>query len=201
MTAKRKLLLLTGEKATHKEILRDGLELYAEVLTFSGPVSPEFVRDHDVWAIVSDRNGHILSEDVLVAVEGRAYNSHPSVLPLHRGWQPIFFSVWYGTEVGISIHQIDRGLDTGNLVFQSTIDVRPGDRLETLHYRCRLEILRGWCDVIAQLAVGQVHFWKQTGAGSYHPRSKFDRLFSRLPSGWRTEVAVVREIAARSLES
>lgn len=198
MTNRRKILLLSGEKATHKELLRDCLELYAEVLTFSGSVSPEFVRDQDIWAIVSDRNGHILSEEVLTAVDGRAYNSHPSVLPLHRGWQPIFFSVWYGTEVGISIHQIDRGLDTGNLVYQSTIDVRPTDRLETLHFRCRLEILRGWCDVTSQLATGHVHSWKQTGVGSYHSRSKFDRLFAQLPSGWRTGIEEVRAIAAQS---
>jgi methionyl-tRNA formyltransferase len=195
MPSRKKVLLMTGEVATHREMVRDALSLYDDVLTFSGPVTGSFLRDLGVWAVISDRNGHILKPDVIDAVEGRAYNSHPSLLPLHRGWQPIFFSVWYKTAVGISIHQIDAGLDTGQLVYQSQLEVSDQDRLETLHFRCRLEILKGWVEAWSRLRDGNLQPWSQVGSGSYHSRSKFENFFQKLPLGWKTPVRRVAEIA------
>lgn len=197
-TARRKILLMTGEGTTHREVVREALGLYDDVLTFSGPVTASFVHEQGIWAIVSDRNGHILKHDVLEAVEGRAYNSHPSILPLHRGWQPVFFSIWYQTTVGVSIHQVDAGLDTGQLVYQSEFEISDRDRLDTVHFRCRLEILKGWVEVWSRIRDGNLQPWAQTGAGSYHSRSKFESLFPKLPLGWKTPVRTVAEIAVET---
>ena len=195
MRERRRVLLMTGEKATYRDLVRDAVELHDDVITFSGPVSVEFLRGQNIWAIVSDRNGHILRDDVLDAVEGRAYNSHTSLLPFQRGWQPVFFSVWDNTPVGVSIHQIDTGLDTGRLVYQSEVPVNEFDRLDTLHFRCRLEILRGWAQVWPLIREGVLQPWVQNGAGNYHSRSEFEAIFPKLRDGWKTTVQEVRRLA------
>jgi methionyl-tRNA formyltransferase len=194
-TGRKKVLLMTGESTAHRDMVREALGLYDDIMTFSGPVTASFVHDQSIWAIISDRNGHILKSDVIDAVEGRAFNSHPSLLPLHRGWQPIFFSVWYKTAVGVSIHQVDAGLDTGHLVYQSEIGITDNDRLDTVHFRCRLEILKGWVEAWSRLRDGNLRPWNQIGRGSYHSRSKFESLFPKLPLGWKTPVRTVAEIA------
>jgi len=192
ISMRRKVLLLTGEKASHRELVRDAIDLYDDVLIFSGPVSVDFIRENKIWAIVSDRNGHILTSEVINELEGRAYNSHPSLLPLHRGWQPIFFSVCHNTPVGVSIHQIDSNIDCGGIVFQSEVKLLPNDRLDTLHFRCRLEILKGWVEVWPLLRTGELKPRAQPGRGSFHSRDEFENLFMNFPMGWKTSLNDVR---------
>ena len=198
MIGRKRVLLMTGERATSKEIVSDALNLHDDVQIHSGPVSVDFIRSEGIWAIIGDRNGHILTGDVIDAVEGRAFNSHPSLLPLQRGWQPIFFSVWENSPVGVSIHQIDVGLDTGRLIYQSEVEVTSADRLDSLHFRCRLEILKGWAQAWPLVRTGELEPWQQSGKGSYHSRKEFEDLFPRLSDGWKTSVHDVRRLAEAS---
>lgn len=195
MRERKRVLLMTGEKATYRELVRDAIELHDDVLIFSGPVSVDFLHSQEIWAIISDRNGHILTDDVLSVVEGRAFNSHPSLLPFQRGWQPVFFSIWDNTSVGVSIHQIDTGLDTGRLIYQSEVQVNASDRLDTLHFRCRLEILRGWAQTWPLVRADEIQPWEQTGPGNYHSRKEFETIFPLLKNGWKTTVQEVRRFA------
>jgi methionyl-tRNA formyltransferase len=54
-------------------------------------------------------------------------NLHPSLLPAHRGPAPLFWQLREGAEaLGVSIHLMDEGLDTGPLVAQAQV-VPPDD--------------------------------------------------------------------------
>ncbi len=56
-----------------------------------------------------------------------AYNVHPSLLPAYRGPMPLFWQFYYGDiNSGISIHEIDEGLDTGNIVLQQQVTLSDG---------------------------------------------------------------------------
>jgi phosphoribosylglycinamide formyltransferase 1 len=75
--------------------------------------------------------------------EGRIINVHPSLLPRYGG------KGFYGDRVhkavlesgdefsGATVHHVDRGIDTGEVMVQSKVSVEPGDTVETLGMRVR----------------------------------------------------------------
>ncbi len=78
----------------------------------------------------------VLREPVLSAFAGRILNLHPSLLPKHRGLGAIEKALAVGdTESGCTVHLVDAGVDTGEILAQARVPVRPDDTAETLRAR------------------------------------------------------------------
>ena len=57
---------------------------------------------------------------------------HPSLLPKYRGGDPIFWQYRQGDlEAGVTVHWMDDGIDTGDIVNQAEFDIDPGEPLES----------------------------------------------------------------------
>lgn len=54
-------------------------------------------------------------------MQGQIFNLHISLLPYNRGASPNFFSFIENTPKGVTIHQIDEGLDTGPILAQKEL--------------------------------------------------------------------------------
>lgn len=80
--------------------------------------APEFVaklREYDADALVVASYGQILSTAVLESARRGGINLHGSILPAYRGAAPIQRCILDGhTETGITLMQMDRGMDTGD---------------------------------------------------------------------------------------
>lgn len=75
----------------------------------------------------------ILSPGFLDAWEGRVVNLHPSLLPKYPGTRGIEESYASGDpEMGITIHLVDYGTDTGPVLLQRAVPRRPEESLETM---------------------------------------------------------------------
>ena len=62
-------------------------------------------------------------------------NSHPSILPRHRGASAINWAVIMGdTRTGLSIFWPDGGIDTGLILLQKEIDIGPDDTTGSLYF-------------------------------------------------------------------
>jgi methionyl-tRNA formyltransferase len=62
-----------------------------------------------------------------------AVNVHASLLPLYRGSSPIHNALIDGrTETGITLMQMDSGMDTGDIITQRTVKIDPDETLEQL---------------------------------------------------------------------
>jgi folate-dependent phosphoribosylglycinamide formyltransferase PurN len=58
-----------------------------------------------------------------------AINLHPSTLPKYRGGHPLFWTAYHlETHAGVTVHYIDAGMDTGDILYQKTVPIRPGLR-------------------------------------------------------------------------
>jgi methionyl-tRNA formyltransferase len=77
-----------------------------------------FEAEHGVSVLF----GHIIPERVLHHFKGKIINLHPSLLPTGRGADPIPWSIIEDKPQGITIHIIDSGLDTGDILQQKVID-------------------------------------------------------------------------------
>jgi len=72
--------------------------------------------------------GRILGDDLLRLAPQGAVNVHASLLPRHRGAAPIQWAIAEGErETGVTIMQMDTGLDTGDILLQRTISIGDDD--------------------------------------------------------------------------
>jgi methionyl-tRNA formyltransferase len=80
--------------------------------------------------------GQILPRDVLKIAKIACLNLHTSLLPRWRGAAPVQAAIAAGDrETGITVMYMDEGLDTGDILLQRTITIRPDDTGGSLHDR------------------------------------------------------------------
>ena len=63
----------------------------------------------------------IITENILKKLKKPIFNIHLSYLPFNRGAHPNFWSFIENTPAGVSIHQINKGIDTGNIILRKKI--------------------------------------------------------------------------------
>ncbi len=77
--------------------------------------------------------GQFLQKDILTLPKFGCLNIHASLLPLYRGAAPINWAIIRGEqETGITIMQMDEGMDTGAILMQERISIEPVDTAGTL---------------------------------------------------------------------
>jgi methionyl-tRNA formyltransferase len=91
-------------------------------------------RAPDVLVVLA--YGRILPVDVLAAAPRGAINLHASLLPRYRGAAPIAWSIIRGeTETGVSLMQMDAGMDTGAVLSRRAIPIDADETAGTLTER------------------------------------------------------------------
>ncbi len=102
----------------------------------------KIIADHKVDVMVVAAYGLILPQTVLDMPRLGCLNIHASLLPRWRGAAPIHRAILAGdTETGITIMQMDAGLDTGDMLYEAKLAIENNDTSATLHDR--LAILGG----------------------------------------------------------
>lgn len=78
--------------------------------------------------------GQILSQEILDMPPYGSLNIHGSLLPKYRGASPIQQVIVDGEkETGVTIMQMDAGIDTGDMLYKRSIEIEDTDTFETLH--------------------------------------------------------------------
>jgi phosphoribosylglycinamide formyltransferase-1 len=95
----------------------------------------------------------ILSKEFIGAFFGRIINVHPSLLPKYPGLRAIEQALEAGeSQTGVTVHYVDEGVDTGDVIAQEMIGVGPGESAEELADRIHVIEHRLLPEVIAQIA-------------------------------------------------
>ncbi len=101
--------------------------------TFRRPEAAEQLRACQPDLVIVAAYGLILPADVLAIPPLGSVNTHASLLPRHRGAAPIMAAILAGDpETGITLMQMDPGLDTGPILAQRAIPIAPDDTTGTL---------------------------------------------------------------------
>jgi methionyl-tRNA formyltransferase len=59
-------------------------------------------------------------------------NAHYGLLPAYRGMNVTEWSVFNGDPIGVTVHMVDSGIDTGDILMQEELPLEPGDTLASL---------------------------------------------------------------------
>ncbi len=103
-------------------------------LTLKQPEIQQQLADFHADMMVVAAYGLILPQVVLDTPRFGCLNIHASLLPRWRGAAPIQRAILAGdTETGITIMQMDAGLDTGDMLLKTNCPIRDTDTAQTLH--------------------------------------------------------------------
>ena len=120
------------------------------------------LRDWDADVMVVAAYGLILPKDVLKIPRYGCLNIHGSLLPRWRGAAPIQRAILAGdTESGITIMQMDVGLDTGDMLLRTPIAIEHDDSGGSLHDKLAMQGAKDLLTVLDQVSQQQLNPVKQ----------------------------------------
>ena len=123
----------------------------AEVDTFV--VEPERFSSREAWAetLLASVEHHqpdlvvlagfmrILPANFVNALKGKLINTHPSLLPLYPGAHAVRDALEAkATVTGVTIHKVDEGVDTGEIIVQQSVPVEANDTEASLHEKIKV---------------------------------------------------------------
>jgi phosphoribosylglycinamide formyltransferase-1 len=118
----------------------------------------ELLREENVQLIVLAGFMRMVKEALLRAFPKRIINIHPSLLPKYPGIESWKQALIAGEkETGCSVHYVDAGMDTGEIIEQRSVPILEGDTPETLHARIQVVEHELYPDVIASIAARLSH--------------------------------------------
>lgn len=117
--------------------LKYGIPVFQPVKV-RAPEAVEVLRGYGADVFVVAAFGQILTEEILSMPRYGCINIHASLLPKYRGASPIQWAILNGEkETGVTIMQMDKGIDTGDMLFKCTVPVAQRETGESLHDKLR----------------------------------------------------------------
>ena len=111
------------------------------------------VRSAGVELVVLAGFMRVLKPAILDAFPGRIINLHPSLLPKFPGREAWVQALAAGeTVTGCTVHYVDAGVDSGEIIAQREVPILPNDTPVTLHERIQLVERELFPAVIGELA-------------------------------------------------
>ncbi len=135
------------------------------------PESVALVRELAPETMVVVGYGQIIPQSIIDLAPYGILNVHASLLPKYRGAAPIQWAIANGeTETGVTIMQIDAGLDTGDMLLKQCVAISPDETASELSARLAPLGAQLLIETLTQIAHGTAHREKQNDAdATYAP--------------------------------
>jgi methionyl-tRNA formyltransferase len=186
--------LALATSAVKRSAQRRGIRV-AQPQTLRDPAVQDQLKAVAPDVMVVAAYGLILPQAVLDIPRHGALNVHASLLPRWRGAAPIQRAILAGdVRTGVSIMQMDAGLDTGPVLLTAETPIGRDDTAGTMHDRLAALGAKLLVEVLDRLARGRITATPQSPEGAtYAP--KIDKSESRVD--WtRAAIEIERQIRA-----
>lgn len=126
---------------------------------------------------VSAYFGYRISHDLFQSFPKGCINIHPSFLPFNKGAYPNVWSIIDGTPAGVTIHYIDEGFDTGDIIAQKAVTVGPTDTGASLYQKLEEGAVELFATTWPRIRVGEHGRTPQTeDEGTHHTVKDVDEI-------------------------
>lgn len=115
------------------------------------------LREAGVGLVVLAGYMRMVKAPLLEGFPRRLINIHPSLLPAFPGLEAWRQALEAGVDkTGCTVHFVDSGMDTGEIIAQAEVPVLPGDTAESLHARIQIEEHKLYPRVVGRFASGEL---------------------------------------------
>ena len=129
---------------------------------------------------------HILSSKTIRSLGCPIINLHMSFLPYNRGAHPIFWAFYDQNKCGITIHELNAGIDTGPIIFRKKIKIdEQKSTFLKAHQRLKMEIENMFIANIDEILDLKWKSFEQREDGTIHKKSDLPKDFM----GWNTIIS------------
>jgi methionyl-tRNA formyltransferase len=174
--------VLTGHRGHGREIgfYRAFSEVVKEVPNANAAECERLLRSlvPDVIVLGGSR---ILKPHIVRVPRIGVLNPHPGLLPAYRGVDVIPWALHNEDPLGVTVHFVDPGIDTGDIVAQRPFSVQPGDTPSSLKRRADMILGQLMAEVVSELA--------ESGRLERRPQERgVGRLYSLMPQDLKAGV-------------
>jgi hypothetical protein len=169
---------------------------YDQFAYLCGKLSVEYILKVAPDLVVSYCYPHIITAELLRILPEMIVNLHISLLPFNRGADPNVWSAIEKTPAGVTIHLIDKGVDTGDILYQEEVsfdgrDVTLRESYDALQSSIQLLFQKNWSDIRAKRSPRQT----QNSKGTLHRVSDLGSINDRLlgAEGWDIKRSVLQK--------
>ncbi len=190
------ILLLSNND--NVKLLKDKLDKDYEVVLYHDKVTPEYIKELNPEIVISYNYSHIVKEDVIDLLGDKIINMHCSLLPWNKGASPNIWSFIEDTPKGVTIHVLEKGLDTGRLLLQE--EVTFDEETETLassYNKLQETIVDLLVSNLEDILDGNIVPTEQKGEGSYHRTSDLKALLNGREIDYNMTIKQFKEFIAK----
>lgn len=153
-------------------------------------ISPEFIEKGNFNFAISYRYRKIIKKNIIEILDGRLINLHISLLPWNKGADPNLWSWLENTPKGVTIHKVDEGLDTGDILLQQQIFFdEDRETLRTSYDKLSHAVENLFINNIDEILTSSITATPQKEHGTLHfskDKIKYADLYNKF--GWDTPV-------------
>lgn len=190
-----KILFLTNNENTNSLyewlVSHEGKQ---NVMRFTNRIEIDIINRLKPSYIISYNYKYLIKEDVINYMQGRIINLHTSYLPYNRGSSPNFFSFMEDTPKGVTIHRLEKGLDTGAIYVQKELVFDEGKETFASSYSALIHAMEelfkeNW----DKIKTGENEPVLQQGEGSYHTMRDLNEYRAKCDFFWTDNIAEYKE--------
>ena len=140
-----------------------------EATTLESPMALRTIREAVPEIGVCVMFGYILRPNFLRSIPRGCVNVHLALLPYNRGAYPNVWSIVDRTPAGVTIHFVDEGIDTGDVIAQGEVPIEPIDTGESLNRKLVRRATALFAEAWPRIRTGQIEPKPQSKeVGTYH---------------------------------
>lgn len=188
-------VLFLGNNNLSKSLSDWLISVGEEVILIKEKIEIDFVKMIEPELIVSYNYRHVILKEVIEFMKGKIINLHISYLPYNKGAHPNVWSFIEDTPKGVTIHYIDEGIDTGDIILQKRVFFN--EKVETLkssyatlHRKIQALFKDNW----EKIKRGEIRP-KENQGGTIHFKSELSFLEPVIEEkGWDIPINNLREV-------
>ena len=168
------------------------------VVTTEQEFSFKEIEETDPAWIITYGYRHIIKKPTIAEYRNRIINLHISYLPWNRGVSPNLWSFLEDSKKGVTIHYLDEGIDTGDILAQKEVEFDADETLKSSYMKLRETMEFLFIECWPDISIGRtVPVEQDLEGGSYHSIADTDKVVEQLGlKDWGIKVAELQVIKA-----
>lgn len=165
-----------------------------QVIRIENRITLKMIQELAPFFVISYNYRFIINKEIISYMKGRMVNLHISYLPFNRGSAPNFFSFYENTKKGVTIHLLEKGLDTGAILCQKELFFdEKVETFESAYHKLQKEIIvlfqENWANIRDEKIVPK----EQESGGTYHTINQLNSIRQEHPFTWNECIAEVKK--------